>query len=257
MNQERIRALTTRTAAVAALAMGYAAPLCGQTTVLRLMPAEGQVSRYLIDSETSMAGMIVSTSTRYQTETVVRAADDVIEIRTVVDSTAMTAAMPGAGGPDLSGMSYTFAMNPRARVTALTDAGTLSPEAEAVVSAMMRGSFFELPGGEVSPGDSWSGQTTTEIPAGLGGTMTMETDVAYTLVGLDGDLAEISLEGTVTMSGTTGGMPVEGSGPVSGTAIFDVGGSRLQGHDSVINLDLTVSGMPAAMTTSTTLELIG
>lgn len=254
MNQRRISALT-RAAAVAALTLGYAAPLLGQAT-LRVMPADGQVSRYLIGSESSMAGTTLSTSKRYETETVVSAAGDVIEIRTVVDSTTMTEAMPGAGGPDLAGMSYTFAMDPRARVTGLTDAGTLTPEAEIAVSATLETRFFELPEGEVSPGDSWSGQTSAEIPAGMGSTMTMETDIAYTLVGLDGDLAEISLEGTVTMSGNPGGMSIEGSGTVSGTAIFDTGGSRLQGHDSVINMDLTMGGMPASMTTSTTLELI-
>lgn len=246
----------TRAAAVAALALGYAAPLYGQATALRVMPAEGQVSRYLIGSESSMAGTTLSTSTRYETETVVGMAGGVIEIRTVVDSTTMTEAMPGAGGPDLAGMSYTFAMDPRARVTGLTDAGTLTPEAETAVSATLETRFFELPEGEVSPGDSWSGQTSAEIPAGMGSTMTMETDIAYTFVGLDGNLAEISLEGTVTMSGNPGGMSLEGSGTVSGTAIFDTGSSRLQGHDSVINMDLTMGGMPASMTTSTTLELI-
>lgn len=246
----------TRAAAVAALALGYAAPLYGQATALRVMPTAGQVSRYLIGSETSMAGTTMSTSTRYQTETVVSAAGDVIEIRTVVDSTTMTEAMPGAGGPDLSGMSFTFAMDPRARATGLTDAGTLTPEAEAAVSATLATRFFELPEGEVSPGDSWSGQTSAEVPAGMGSTMTMETDIAYTLVGVDGEVAEISLEGTVTMSGDAGGMSLEGSGTVSGTAIFDTGSSRLQGHDSVINLNLTMGGMPASMMTSTTLELI-
>ena len=255
MNQRRIRVLT-RAAALAALALGHAALLYGQATTLRVMPAEGQVSRYLIGSETSMAGTTMSTSKRYQTETVVSVASDVVEIRTVVDSTTMTEAMPGAGGPDLSGMSFTFAMDPRARPTGLTDAGTLTPDAEAAVSATLATSFFELPEGEVSPGDSWSGQTSADIPAGMGATMTMETDIAYTLVGVDGDLAEISLEGTVTMSANTGGMSIEGSGTVTGTAIFDTGSSRLRGHDSVINLNLTMGGMPASMTTSTTLELI-
>lgn len=255
MNQERIRAFAW-TAAVVALALGYSGPLDGQATALRAMPAEGQVSRYLIGSETSMAGVTISTSKRYQTETVVSAAPDVIEIRTVVDSTTTTEAVPGAGGPDLSGMSYTFAADPRARATGLTDAGTLTPEAEVAVSATLATRFFELPAGEVSPGDSWSGQTSAEIPAGMGTTMTMETDIAYTLVGIDGDLAEISLEGTITMSGNTGGTSIEGSGSVSGTAIFDTDSGRLQGHDSVINMNLTMGGMPASMTTSTTLELI-
>ncbi len=255
MKQQRIRAFAWAPA-VAALALGYSPPLDGQATVLRAMPAEGQVSRYLIGSETSMAGTTMSTSKRYQTETVISAADDVIEIRTVVDSTTMTEAVPGAGGPDLSGMSYTFAMDPRARPTGLTDVGTLTAEAETAVAATLAITFFELPEGEVSPGDSWSGQTSAEVPAGMGSTMTMETDIAYTLVGVDGDRAEISLEGTVTMSGNAGGMSLEGSGTVSGTAIFDTGSSRLQGHDSVITLNLTAGGMPASMMTSTTLELI-
>ncbi|MDE2944766.1 MAG: DUF6263 family protein [Gemmatimonadota bacterium] len=174
----------------------------------------------------------------------------------MIDSSAVTEAMPGASGPDLSGMSYTFGMDPRARVTGLTDAGTLTADAEVAISALLRSSFFELPEGEVSPGDSWSGQVTTEIPAGMGGTMTMETDVTYTLANLDGDLAEISLDGTVTMSGSAGGMTMDGTGSVSGTATFDTGRSRLDSHDSVLNVDINAGGMAVSMRTTTTRRII-
>lgn len=255
MNSTRLKA-TIRSAAVTAIALGCAAPVHGQAALLRMMPAEGQVSRYIIESETSMAGAVMSTQRIYRTETVASAMSDAIRIQAVIDSSTATEAMPGAGGPDLSGMSYTFGMDARARVTGLTDAGTLSPDMEAAVNAMLGSNFFELPEGEVSPGDSWSGQVTTEIPAGMGAMLTMETDITYTLVGFEGDLAEISLEGTVTMSGSAGGMAIDGSGTASGTAIFDAGSSRLQGHNSLTSLNLAMGGMPASMTMSTTRELI-
>ena len=246
-----VRMLSLTTAALVC-----AAPLSAQATLLRMTPTEGQVSRYVIASETSMAGTVMSTSTLYQTETIVSASGDVIETRVAIDSTAMTEAMPGTGGPDLSGASFTFGGDTRARATGLTDAGTLTPESEAAVTAMLGGSFFELPEREVSPGDAWSGMTTTELPAGMGGSMEMTTDITYTLVGLEGDLAEISIEGTVTMSGSAGGMSIEGSGTVSGTAVFDTGNSRLPSQDSLLSLDLTMGGMPASMTISATRELI-
>lgn len=254
MNQMRMRALI-RSAAAAALAVGCAAPLHGQT-LLRMTPAEGQVSRYVIEAETSMAGTVMSTQSVYRTETIASVTGEAIEVQAVIDSSAVTEAMPGAGGPDLSGMSYTFGIDPQARVTGLTDAGTLSTGAEGAIRAMLGSSFFELPEGEVSPGDSWSGQVTTEIPAGMGGTMTMETDLTYTLASLDGDLAEISLEGTVTMSGSTGGMTMDGTGSVSGTAIFDTGRSRLDSHESVLDLNINAGGMAMSMQTTTTRSLI-
>ena len=247
---------TVRSTAVAAVAVLCAAPVCGQATTLRLMPAEGQVSQYVIEAETSVAGSVMSTQKIYRTETVASVAGDVIEIQAVVDSFTATEAMPGMGGPDLSGMSFTFGVDARYRVSGLTDAGTLSPEAEAGVSAMLGSSFFELPEGEVSPGDSWSGQVTTEIPAAGGGTLTTETEMTYTLVSVVGDLAEISLEGTLSMSGNAGGMQMDGTGGVSGTAVFDAGRSRLQSHESVMTVDLSVGGMPMSMQTSTTRGII-
>lgn len=247
---------TLRGTALAVMAVVYAAPVYGQATTLRLMPTEGQVSRYVIESETSMAGAVMSTQQIYRTETIASVAGDAIEIQAVVDSSTSTEAMPGMGGPDLSGMSYTFGVDARHRVSGLTDAGTLSPEEETAVGAMLGSSFFELPEGEVSPGDSWSGQVTTEVPAAGGGTLTMETDIRYTLVSLDGALAEISLEGTITMSGNAGGMPLDGTGGVSGSAVFDTGRSRLHSHESVMTVDISAGGMPMSMQTSTTRGLI-
>ena len=254
MNPTKMRVLI-RSAAATAFAVGCAAPLHGQT-LLRMTPAEGQVSRYVVEAETAMAGAVMSTQSIYRTETIASVTGGAFEVQAMIDSSTVTAAMPGAGGPDLSGMTYTFGMDPRARVTGLTDAGTLSAEAEAAIRALLGSSFFELPEGEVSPGDSWSGQVTTEIPAGMGGTMTMETDLTYTLANLDGDLAEISIEGSVTMSGSAGGMTMDGTGSVSGTAIFDTGRSRLDSHDSVLDVDINAGGMAMSMQTTTTRSII-
>ena len=256
MNSTWTRTINRGLVAAAALsALAFAIPLSGQT-LLRLAPPEGQVSRYVIESETSVAGSVMSTQQIYRTETIASVAGDVIEIQAVVDSSTSTEAMPGMGGPDLSGMSYTFGVDARYRVSGLTDAGTLSPDEEAAVSAMLGSSFFELPEGEVSPGDSWSGQVTSEIPAAGGSTLTMETEMTYTLVSVDGDLAEISLEGTITMSGNAGGMPIDGGGGVSGNAVFDTGRSQLHSHESVMTVDLSMGGMPMSMQTSTTRGVI-
>lgn len=255
MNPTRMSA-TIRSAALAAITLSLAAPLYGQVT-LRMMPAEGQVSRYIIGAETSMAGAVTSTTRLYQTETVVNVTADAFEVHTMVDSTAITAAMPGMGGPDLSGTSYAFGMDTRGRVTGLTEAGTLTPELEATISATLGINLFELPEGEVSPGDSWPGQVAAEVPAGMGSTLDLTMEITYTLTSIDGDLAQVSIEGTTAMSGNVGGMAMQGSGTVDGTAVFDTAASRLRHHESVMSLDLTMSGMPSGtMTTNTTRELV-
>ena len=120
---------------------------------------------------------------------------------------------------------------------------------------MLGSSFFELPESEVSPGDSWTGEAETEIPVAMGATLRMETDVTYTLVGLDGDLAEISLDGAVTLSGDGAATQLSGTGGVSGTALYHTGLSRLHSHESVLNLDIA-GVVPISMQTITTRRLV-
>lgn len=240
----------------------FAVPLLGQSVLLRMTPAEGLVSRYMVASESHVSSPMmppsdgpISSAMQYQTETVVSADDDAIEILTAVDSMTMTG-MPGAGLPDLSGMSYTVSVDARGRNGALADAGTLTPVAEEAIRASVGASFFELPEGEVEPGDAWSAQGTVDVPAGMGGTMEMAWDLTFTLAGMEGDVADITIEGTVTMSGMGGGVAMEGSGTVSGSAVFDAGMGRLRTHETTSELEINAGGMALSMTQNATRTLL-
>ena len=253
---------TIRTLAATVPLLMLAAPLQGQTTLLRMTPAEGLVSQYVLGTETYMSNPMMppsdgptATAQAYQTETVVGVAADAIEILTSIDSTTTTG-MPGASGPDLSGMSYTVGMDGRGRTTGLVDAGTLTPAAEEYVAGTLGLTFFELPEAEVGPGDTWSSQSSVETPGAMGSSMTMEWDLTYTLTGLEGDRAEISLEGTVSMSGSGGGMPMGGSGTLTGTAVFDAGMGRLTSHETAVDLEINAGGMAISMEQKSTRTLV-
>ena len=241
---------TIRTMGVTVVTLVLAVPLAGQPTLLHLEPAEDQVSRYVTAFEVSMAGMVIEATQQYHTETVVAAAAGVIETHMVIDSTAVTiTGLTDRLLSDLSGMSYTVMHDTRARPWGVTDAGTLTPEAAEFAEFMLRAGYWELPGGSVSPGDAWTGEASTGFPGGGG----LASEVTYTFVGIEGDLAEISIDGRVNLSGNAG---MEGSGTVKGTAIFDTGDSRLHGLDIVLDLNLMSDAMSIPLLWKTTRELL-
>ena len=93
--------------------------------LLRLVPPEGQVSRYAHTLETDIEMPMrpsngpVMTRRSYQTQTVLSVEDEVIRFRTAIDSTTteMTIPMPGLDEwPDLSGSVSTTEMDTRGRV---------------------------------------------------------------------------------------------------------------------------------------------
>jgi len=226
-----------RAAGAATLALAVVMPLHGQSVLLRMNPEEGLVSRYVVGSETFMDNPMMSsegpitTSELFQTSTVLSVVGDVVEMRTVTDSSHVTSAMPGAGPPEMDGMAYTVKMDTRGRVIELADVGELPPEVQQMISQMGGGGFFQLPEDPVSPGDSWTSDMDLDLPTG-GGAMELDMNITYTLVSVDGDLASVSFAGPITMSGTVGGMPVDGSGDLSGTVVFDVAKGRVQSTDS-------------------------
>ena len=227
-----------------------AAPLAGQATLLHLEPAEGQVSRYVTGFEVSIAGTVIEAAQQYHTETVAAAAAGVIETRMAIDSTAVRiAGLTDRLLSDLSGMGYTIMHDKRARPWGVTDAGTLTPEAAEFAEFMLRASYWELPGESVSPGNTWTGEASTGFPGGGG----MASEVTYTFVGIEGDLAEISIDGRVNLSGNAG---MEGSGTVEGTAIFDTGESRLHSLDIVLDLNLMSDVTSIPLLWKTTRELL-
>lgn len=248
----------------AALAMVFATPLFGQSVLLRMNPAEGLITKYVIGTETYMdSPMIptdgpVATTEMHQTQTILSVDGDVVEVQTTVESMDVTSAMPGAdaGVPDMDGSTYTIKMDTRGRLVELSDMGDLPAEAEPMVSQMAGGSFFQLPEEEVSPGDTWSAGLDMDLPAGGGGSMTLDMELTYTLVSVDGDLASVSFEGPITMTGSAQGMTMDGTGGMSGTAVFDVGKGRIDSTESEMSIDMNVMGMTMGMSTMNTMTIV-
>lgn len=251
------------TAGAAALAFALATPLFAQSVLLRLNPAEGLVSRYVVSTETYMDNPMISldgplmTAEMFQTHTVLSVAGDVVELRTVTDSTNVTSAMPGAPIPDLDGTAYTIKFDSRGRIVEMTDIGDLSPESQAMVEQIGGAGFgVQLPEDAVSPGDTWTANINLDVPAGMGSSMALDMDITYTLVSVDGDLAKVSFEGPITMSGGAGGMTMDGTGGLSGTVVLDVAKGRVQDTESQMSLDISVAGMTMSMDTNNTMRLI-
>ncbi len=253
-----------RTAAGAAtLAIVLAAPLYGQSVLLRMNPAEGLVSRYQVGTETYMDSPMtnsdepIATFEMFQTQTVLSVAGDVVELRTVTDSTNVLSMM-GAALPDLDGTAYTIKIDSRGRIVELTDMGDLPPESQALVEQIGGAGFgVQLPEDPVSPGDSWTADMDLDLPAGGGGSMALEMEITYTLVSVDGDLAHVTFEGPIVMSGNASGMSMDGAGGLSGTMVFDIGKGRVQETAGQMSLDLNVAGMTMSMDTNNTMRLIG
>ncbi len=253
-----------RAAGAATIALMIVLPLQGQSVLLRMNPAEGLVSRYVIGNETFMDNPMmqtdgpVSASEMFQTQTVLSVVGDIVEMRTVIDSSTMTSAVPGAAAamPDLSGTASTIKMDTRGRVIELSDVGDLPPEAQQMISQIGGGGFFQLPEDPVGPGDTWVGELDLDIPAGMGGSMVLDMSITYTLGSVDGDLASVTFEGPLTMSGSAQGMTMDGAGDLSGTAVFDVAKGRIQDTTSQMGFDINVAGMSMAMDSNNTMRLI-
>jgi len=253
-----------RGAALAFALLTAAVPVHGQSVLLRLAPEEGLVSRYVLEMENYMNAPMVNSDQPmmvgeiYTTQTVVGVEGDVVEYRVVTDSADISSpAMPmmAQNMPDLTGQVQTMKMDTRGRLVEIPGADTLPAETQQIMSRM-NGFGLELPEDEVGPGDTWIANIETDMPAGTGGEMNMSMDITYTLVSVSGDMATIEFQGPLTMSGSQGGMTMDGSGTMSGTMVFDVSRGRLASTDTQMEFDMGMQGMTMTMSQTMNMRLI-
>ena len=230
--------------------------------LLRLVPPEGQVSRYAQSTEADVESPMMSSATLrvHQTHTVLGVEDEVIRFRVTIDSTAstMTMAMPGMDMlPDFSGSVFTTEMDPRGRVLGvvstegLPDVAGFNPE-----SLFQEASHLVLPEEEVSPGDSWTLDAPMSLPIGPAGSMSIDVAMTYTFVSLEGSLATLSFEGPIDMDLD---MWVEGmtaTGATTGTMVVDLAEGRFQSQSTRTSFDMNMAGMMMKTNSTITIELI-
>ena len=240
-----------------------AAPL-DTPVLLRLAPPESQVSRYAhstqVEAENPMIpSSPVMTMSTYQTQIVLGVVDDVIRVRTTIDSasTTMGVATPGMDMPDFSGSVLTTEMDTRGRVLGVVSAEGMpnvpgfNPE-----SLLREASYFVFPEEEVSPGDSWAMDAPMSLPMGPAGGMSMDVAMTYTFVSLRGSLASLSFEGPVEMDMEFGGGGMTATGTITGTMVVDLAEGRFRSQLSRAAFDMTMAGMTMATNVTTTMELL-
>ena len=246
----------------ATIALAFALPVSGQT-LLRLNPPEGQVSRYVFSMEVSAENPMMPTSgpmmtlRAHRTRTILTATGEGIRGRTVIDSAAMTSAIPGAGPlPDLSGSVFTVEINPRGQYVSTVAEETPGGNAEQAGRDLVEGAeFFSLPEAAVDTGDSWT--ETVPVPLSMGGPVqTTEVELTYTLTSLEDGRATITFSGPVESSIDIGGMPASLSGELSGSMIVDLTEGRYVLQESLTKVEMAVTGMSMPIETTTTLELV-
>jgi len=248
-------------AAAAMIAVVFALPVSGQT-LLRLAPPEGQVSRYVFSLELNVENPMMPTPGPAMTlharvtQTILSATEEGIRAGAVIDSSAMTVAIPGLESTDLSGSAYTIEMDPRGRLLNVVADEAADSEARESGEPLFEGTdFFWLPEAEVAAGDSWT--ETVPVPMSLGGpAQTMDVELTYTLSILQDGQATIAFSGPVETSIDMGGMPASVSGELSGSMIVDLAEGRYVLQESLTKLEMAAGGMVVPMETTTTLELV-
>ena len=232
--------------------------------LLRLAPSEGQVSRYAQTTQAEvenpmMPSTPVMSMRTHQTQTVLGVADEVIRLRTAIDSASTTMAMapPGTDMPDFSGSVLTTEMDTRGRILGvistegMPDVAGFSPE-----SLFREASYFVFPEEEVSPGDSWTQNAPMSLPMGAVGAMSMEVEVTYTFVSLEGSLATLSFEGPIDMQLDAGVGGMTATGTMTGTMVVDLAEGRFQSQSTRASFDMSMAGMTMETNVTTTMELL-
>ena len=244
----------------ATIALAFALPVSAQT-LLRLAPPEGQVSRYVYSMEVTMENPMMPTSGPVlsvradQTRTILSVIDEVITARATIDSAATTVNFLGAPPrPDLSGIALEMNMDARGIVLNIDAEQTRGGEVEEAARGLLEGSMilYQLPEAEVGSGDSWTAGVS--VPLAWGGPA--EVELTYTLTSLEDGRATITFAGPVEASLDVGGMPANISGELNGSMIVDLAAGRYVRQESLMALEMAVSGMAMPMGTTMTLELV-
>ena len=241
-----------------------AAPL-DTPILLRLAPPEGQVSRYAHSTQAEvenpmMPSSPVMTMSTYQTQTVLGVADDVIRVRTTIDSVSTTMAMPTPGTdmvPDFSGSVLTTVMDTRGRVLGVVSAEGMPNVAGFNPESLFReASYFVFPEEEVSPGDSWAMDAPMSLPMGPAGGMSIDVAITYTFLSLEGSLATLSFEGPIDMQLEAAGTGMTATGTMTGTMVVDLAEGRFRSQSTRASFDMNMAGMTMETNVTTTMELI-
>ncbi|MDX1395127.1 MAG: DUF6263 family protein [Gemmatimonadota bacterium] len=261
---------TLRAVVLAAVPLVAAASLSAQSVLLRLAPEAGLESRYRMDMTMYMDNPMVSSdepfmiSTIETTQTVVGVEGDVVEYSMRTDAVDMqTPAMPALQQqiPDVTGQVQVMKMDTRGRMVSVDTGDPAVDEQTQQAIGQLGGMGLELPEQPVSPGESW--QATLDFsPQGMpgGAGMTMQMQMTYTLTGVSSSggsqLATISYEGPITMSGEGSASGMSASGRTSGSIVFDVTVGRIRTSEMEMSLDMNAMGMAIKMNQSMTMTLI-
>ena len=250
-----------RGVAAATIAVAFALPMSGQT-LLRLVPPEGQVSRYVFFMELNVENPLQPVPgpalalRAHLTHTVMRVTPEGIRTGTAIDSASMISILPGVNSANLSGNTFTVERDPRGRLRDVVAEEAADAEAQEFGEPLFQGTdFFWLPEAEVATGDSWT--ENIAIPVSLAGpAQTVDVELTYTLTGLEGGRAAIAFSGPVEASIDMGGMPANISGELSGSMVVDLTEGRYLRQESSTSVHMSMGGMAVPMETTTTLELV-
>lgn len=237
--------------AAALAAIGHTAS--AQSILLRIKPPQGQVTHYQAVVETYMHGgpmaqMATDTTQPFmrmqmwQTTTVTAASDEQHTLNQVVDSARVESpampqlsAMMSQTGQLMQGTATMMHLTSRGKVTALDV--KLPPQLQSMMSAQggntmgMGGgasgnlaSFLLLPEQPVQVGSTWRDSMTVHLDSAgtAGGTASFAA--TFTLERMEGQVAVIGIDGTLSMSG--GSTPAPSSFAMTGETKLDLDAGR-------------------------------
>jgi hypothetical protein len=247
---------------VTILALALPAALSAQQTLLRLAPPQGQVSRYRIETTTSIDMAMAAIEARTfmeMTARVTAAQGDERTVETVVDSFRMESpTMPMPEMPSLVGSSTTVRMNTRGEVLETTYSGEGLTETFGGVTGPAGQGFqagIRLPEQAVAVGHQWSDSTTVQTDAGPMGEATVTSRMQYTLERVfarDGArIALVAIQGTITQA--AGAMTADGT--MRGSMEFDLDAGRWVTNRMTVEMRMNV-GTEATMTVTTNARLL-
>lgn len=262
---------TSRVMPVFAALAVIAAPAAGQSTLLRLTPEVGLVSRYRMSMEMFMdgpslpfpAGTPFMKQEMLSTHTVTGARGAARELSMVIDSLSMSSpAMPGLlPQPEgLEGTTQQMVVDERGRIVSIDFVDdTTDPELRQVLEGVnqgMSGLGFEFPEEAVSVGDSWTANQDMELPGGPGQTLILTTASTYTLLRIEnrGSGRHVVLGLASVMKGDASGIVSGMEGEANGEIVVDLDRGRMVSTSA--KMTFNVAGPTGeAMTMTSRVEL--